>query len=65
MIKEHLPYSIDDAVFNIRSKVLSKPANFSLLNNLPGVDFLMDENRACFKASVACVYLKLNSEEDV
>lgn len=63
MIKEHLPYSIDDAVFNIRSKVLSKPANFSLLNNLPSVDFLMDENRACFKASVACAYIKLNSEK--
>lgn len=66
MIKEHFPYSIDDAVFNLRSKVLSKSTNFSdfsLLNNLPSVDFLINKDRACFKASVACVYLKLNSED--
>lgn len=65
MIKEHLPYNIDDAVFNIRSKVSLKPTYFGLLTNLPSVDFLINEGKACFKASVACVYLKLNSEENI
>lgn len=65
MIKEHTPYTIDDAVFDIRSKVSSKPKDFVLSTNLPSVDTLINEDRKCFKASVACVYLKLNSEEDV
>lgn len=65
MIKEHFPYRIDDAVSNIRSKVSSKPTDFTLLTNLPSVDFLINEDKACFKTSVACVYLKLNSEENI
>lgn len=65
MIKEHFPYTIDDAVFNIRSRVSSKKKDFNLLKNLPSVDFLINKGKACFKASVACVYLKLNSEENI
>lgn len=65
MIKEHFPYTIDDAVFNIISRVSSKKKDFNLLKNLPSVDFLINEGKACFKASVACVYLKLNSEENI
>lgn len=65
MIKEHFPYTIDDAVFNIRSKVSSKTKDFNQLGNLPSVDFLINEDKACFKASVACVYLKLNPEENI
>lgn len=64
MIKEHTPYTIDDAVFDIRSKVSSKPKDFGLSANLPSVDTLMNEDRKCFKASVACVYLNLDSQDD-